>query len=168
MSRQSYIAQCHADIARLVPAACAAGIPLIGEPRPAGDRLYGIARQLARPVARGYTTKAHAVAALLVAASRARDKLGPCQVPDIFRGMQDTFNASLAREIESRELTTYRIKRTLAPLIGQHKPRNVLLAEAHGTNGRDGFPLTETEVEEIAASEVWYALPAASGRRYGR
>jgi hypothetical protein len=51
------------------------------------------------------------------------------------------------------------VKRRLRPLIALRKPSNVLLAEAHDVNGASGFPLEEREVNSIAATEMYWALP---------
>lgn len=66
-------------------------------------------------------------------------------------------DAADARDRNSREATR-RIKQTLAPLIDVGAPRNRLLAEAFNANEDVGSPLSEEEVGEIAATEVYWSL----------
>lgn len=136
---------------------------MIGESLPAGARLHAMAKQLAAPVARGYLSRAVADASLLVAtldAERAGD-LGNYQAEDIAAGLRHTLTLNLDIETRRRELVTWRIHRMLEPMLAVRKPPNVLLAEAHGFNGSAGFPLTEPEVTDLVATEVYYALPPA-------
>ena len=122
-------------------------------------RLHALAQQLARPVARGWISLTEAHVALLVAA--ARTDLGDLQFPDFVRGTQYSLQLTLERENARRDLCAHRIRRTVAPMIAARKPRNVLLAEAHGINGEAGFPLIEEEVNDLVKTEVWHALPPA-------
>lgn len=66
-------------------------------------------------------------------------------------------DAADARDRNSREATR-RIKQTLAPLIDAGAPKNRLLAEAFNANEDVGSPLSEEEVGEIAATEVYWSL----------
>jgi hypothetical protein len=43
-------------------------------------------------------------------------------------------------------------------MIAVRRPSNVLRAEAHDLNGAAGFPLSEDEVDDIAAEEVWHSM----------
>lgn len=74
--------------------------------------------------------------------------------------------ASMLEDAEANRCdTTERIKRLVAPLIAARHRRNAVLAEAHGVNGSDGFPLTEDEVTGIVRREIWFSLPPAQGAR---
>jgi hypothetical protein len=179
MTLQSYIAKAQADVDSLAPDAIAAASELarsngwdgstIGEPMPAGAHLYRLAASLARPVARGDLDLSAAHASLInntIAAER-RGELGPYKAADVVGGMRDALRLHLERAETRRELTAQRIRRLLAPMIDQRKPRNMLLAEAHGVNGAADFPFSEQEVTDLVTAEVYYSLPAR-GRSYVR
>ena len=122
--------------------------------------LYRLAASLARPVARGWLSLDTAEDSL--AAYTVRTKLGPHE-PDFVFGMarwilQQRLNAEEAR----RELAGSRIRQRLYPLIALHKPARALFAEAHDVNGGDGFPLEESEVNDLAATQM---IMAASRHR---
>ncbi len=136
---------------------------IIGNPLPAGAQLHLMAKQLAAPVARGELSHDVADASLLVATLRAEraGELGSYAVEDITAGLRHTLTLNLEIETKRRELAAYRIHRLLEPMIASRKPPNVLLAEAHGFNGKAGFPFTEPEVTNIVVSEVYVALPPA-------
>lgn len=139
----------------------------IGAPMPAGEHLHRLAASFARPVARDWMPIAQADGALIAAAVRARreGRLGPYQASDVVAGLRTTLRMKLKAERWRRAMAENRICRVLRPLIGTGKKSNVLLAEAHGVNGEDGFPLTEDEVTDIVATEVWHSLPAGVRRR---
>jgi hypothetical protein len=122
-------------------------------------RLHALAKQLARPVARGWLTLTEAHVALLVAACHT--DLGDLRFTDFVRGTQYSLHLTLENEHVRRDLATHCIRRTLAPMIAQRKPKRALLAEAHGVNGEAAFPLSEGEVEDVAAGEVWWATKRA-------
>jgi hypothetical protein len=118
-----------------------------------------MAKQLARPVARGWLTLTEAHVALMVAASHT--DLGDLRFTDFVRGTQYSLHLTLENEHVRRDLAAHCIRRTLAPMIAQRKPKRALLAEAHGVNGEAAFPLSEGEVEDVAAGEVWWAMKRA-------
>lgn len=140
----------------------------IGTPMPSGERLYGFAASLARPVARGHLPLGHADASLITHTLRAeRDgTLGPYQAAHVVKGLLHTLRLRLEAERVQRDLAAHRIRRLLRPLIALHKPWATLMAEAHGDNGEAGFPLAEAEVSDIVATEVFFALPRRV--RHGR
>lgn len=123
---------------------------------------YLLAEQLARPVARGYLTLNEAKATLLAAALRAYREGSPYEPEPVYQMLLHIFGQHLEKEQTRRGMTEMRVARRLKPLIALRKPRNVLLAEAHDVNGTEGFPLTEDEVADVAATEVYRA---SSGRR---
>lgn len=133
--------------------------------------IHALARQLARPVARGHLTLTDADVALVLAAKHLPLSLDPARAAagkhDVLRGAQFALRAWLTVERDRRAATTIRVCRIVAPMIARRAPRNALLAEAHGVNGADAFPFTEPEIEEIVRTEVWYALPAPVARRHG-
>jgi hypothetical protein len=143
----------------------------IGAPLPAGGRLYGMAKELGRAVARTALPLEHAYASCIVAtlsAERAGD-LGPYAARDIVAYQRWLIQAAASAVSNKRELCAHQIRRTVAPMIARRKPRNMLLAEAHGVNGVQGFPLLEGEVNDLVRTEVWYALPPAPrGGSHGR
>jgi hypothetical protein len=52
-------------------------------------------------------------------------------------------------------------------MLSLRKPRNAVLAEAHGENGAAGFPLEEREVTNITIAEMFWAMPPG-GPRHAR
>ncbi len=158
MSLQSYIAQARADVDRLAPAAaasattqaCAKGWDghIIGSPFPAGERLYAMATQFARPVARGELHLSAAHSALINATLKAEreNQLGTYKAAHIVKGLRHILRLNLDRDETRRAIAAARIKRTIRPLIAAHKPPNVLLAEAHGVNGADDFPFVRARL----------------------
>lgn len=127
--------------------------------------LYPLAESLVRPVTRGYLTLTDAHASLLAGTLRAKRCGMPYDVRAVYRGLQHILGLRLAAEDRRRALCEMYIKRRLKPLILRHTPSNVLYAEAHDVNGAEGFPLAEHEVADIAATEMYWALPADQGRR---
>jgi hypothetical protein len=85
---------------------------------------------------------------------------------DVYRIAQHILTLRLADMHARRELAARHIKRLIEPMIGARKPSRALLAEAHGINGEEGFPLTEDEVADVVRDEVWWSLPTG-GRRHG-
>jgi hypothetical protein len=73
---------------------------------------------------------------------------------DVYRIARDILTQKLAAMHARRELAAHHIKRMLEPMIALHKPSRALLAEAHGVNGEEGFPLGEDEVTELATLEM--------------
>ena len=115
---------------------------------------YVLAAELARPVARGWLPLGHAHAALLATALANRRSGSPYDPFHVFKGLRHILDLHLEAEERRRAVAEMRMKRRLRPLIALRKPRNVLLAEAHGVNGADRFPFTEDEVTDITAAEV--------------
>jgi hypothetical protein len=147
-------------------------IELIGDPLPAGDRLYGMARDMGRPVARGDLPLEHAFAACITAtvAAQRKGELGRYRAADVVSHQRWLVETHAEREQLRRDLITHQIKRTVRPMIAVRKPWGSLMAEAHGVNGAAEFPLTEHEVSKLVEMEVWFALPPAPrmGARHGR
>jgi hypothetical protein len=85
---------------------------------------------------------------------------------DVYRIASHILTLKLADMHARRELAAHHIKRLLEPMIGRRKPWRSLMAESHGVNGEEGFPLTEEEVGEIVREEVWWSLPTG-GRHHG-
>lgn len=126
--------------------------------------LYAMPRELAQPVARGHLTRDEALSAMLgstLTAWRCHEING-LEPFDIFRLQRHLFFQYLDRAETKRAITEARIKRRLRPMIALRKPFNALFAEAHGTNGADGFPFEEPEVNDITKTEMYWSLP--SGR----
>jgi hypothetical protein len=126
---------------------------------------YKLAASLARPVARGWLSQDDAEDSLLIGAMRAPGGYDPA---DVYRIARHILTLRLADMHARRDLAGHHIKRLLAPMIGARKPSRALLAEAHGINGEEDFPLTEDEVCDIVRTEVWWALQTSrGGRRHG-
>jgi hypothetical protein len=120
---------------------------------------YALAAELAQPVARGYLTLTEAHSSLLATLLRAdRDcALDGYDVRDVYRGLQHILGLHLDRALTRRAIAEMHVKQRVRPLLALRKPRNVLLAEAHGINGAESFPLTEPEVTDIADREIYFA-----------
>lgn len=117
-----------------------------------------LAYSFAKPITRGYLTGSQAYAALAV---KAADE------PELLAAWETTRSAVALYRDQQRNVA-FNIRVAIAPLIGHHKPRNALLAEAHGVNGEAGFWLTEHQVEQIVMEEVRLALLPAASRHRGR
>jgi len=132
-------------------------------PDPDHDRVYALAGDLGRAVARRLITASSAYAALSLAAMKLPD--GSELLPEAW-----TCLVGHARwHTRERGETERQIGAVLLPMIGERRPKNALLAEAHGVNGARGFLLTEDEVNETAAEAVWASLPKAPwSRRRGQ
>jgi hypothetical protein len=122
-----------------------------------------LAASLARPVARGWLSQDDAEDSLLITALRDRSGHDPIHV---YRYARHILSQRLAAEHARRDLAGHHIRRTIETMIAARKPSRALLAEAHGVNGEEGFPLTEDEVTDIVRAEVWLVLPHG-GRRHG-
>lgn len=129
--------------------------------------IYGIAREMARPVARGDLPLVQADAAIIcdTLQQERSGALAGLHAPDVVHLKRFLLRGYIEREQARRELAEHRIRRLLAPMIAARKPRNVLLAEAHGVNGAADFPLTEEEVTDVVRTEVFYSLPPSPGGR---
>ena len=127
---------------------------------------YRLAKCLARPVARGWLSHEDAEDCLLaeVLAARRRGTLGPYDPVTVYGGLRWILAQYLAAEEARRDLAAVRIRYRLKPLLAVRKPPNALLAEAHDVNGAAGFPLTEREITDCVAAEVYRSLPAGGAR----
>jgi hypothetical protein len=121
--------------------------------------LYGLAREMARPVARGEIPLAHADAALWVdTLQQERDgALGPLYAGDVARFKRWLLRQEVERCQVVRDLAAHRIRRRVKAMVALRKRSNAVLSEAHGVNGEAGFPLSEDEVSDIADTEMNYA-----------
>jgi hypothetical protein len=130
--------------------------------------LYGLAREMGRPVARGEIPLAHADAALWVdTLQQERDgALGPLYACDVARFKRWLLRQEVERQQVARDLAAHRIKRLVRPMLAVHKPDNAIFAEAHGINGESGFPLAEDEVTGIVFEVMWQTSNQGA-RRHG-
>jgi len=129
---------------------------------------YPLAKELARPVARGYLTLTEAHAELLLAACLAvRAGYSDQDAAGIWRLQRHVLGLHLEAEERRRDLVEAQVKRRARKMIALRKPRNAVLAEAHGENGAAGFPLEEREVTNLVRSEMFWALPPG-GPRHAR
>lgn len=128
-------------------------------PDPDHDRVYAIAGDLGRAVARGTLSASDAYAAIAIAALKLPD--GEELLPQAWECL-----VGHARwHVRERARTARLISQVITPMIQERRPKNALLAEAHGVNGQRSFLLTEDEVNEAAAEAVWQSLPEAPRSR---
>ena len=120
-------------------------------------RVFGLAAQLARPLARGWLPPAHANAVLLNAALAAARASGGDPLV-LWRGAQHVLRLRVRNETLRRDLAAHAIDHVLQPLLASLRPSRVLLAEAHNVNGNAGFPLLEEEVNNITRTEIYWFL----------
>jgi hypothetical protein len=125
-----------------------------------GD-VYDLAVELARPVARGLLPRSIADATILMTALRCCDgRYDPIDTAQIAAFVL----RRRARDMTmKRDVAESRIIHSLRPLIARREPKNVLLHAAHDVNGAAGFPLSETEVDSIVATQVWWSLRRRTG-----
>jgi hypothetical protein len=131
--------------------------------------IYGIAREMGRPVARGEIPLVQADAAIIcdTLAQERAGALDGLKAPDVVRLKRFLLRQEMERHRVARELAAYRIERFIKPMIAARKPPNALYAEAHGINGAAGFPLSEEEVTDIVRERMYWALPEAPwGQRH--
>jgi hypothetical protein len=130
--------------------------------------IYGIAREMARPVARGDLPLVQADAAIIcdTLQQERSGALAGLHAPDVVHLKRFLLRGYIERERVRRELAEHRIRRLLAPMIALRKPHNALLAEAHGVNGAAEFPLTEEEVTDLVLEATWRSNSWGS-RRHG-
>jgi hypothetical protein len=121
--------------------------------------LYGLAREMGRPVARGEIPLAHADAALIVDTIQQEraGSLGTLLAPDVVRLKRFLLRQEVERQQVARDIAAHRISRLVKSMVALRKRSNAVLAEAHGINGEAGFPLAEDEVNDIADTEMNYA-----------
>lgn len=122
------------------------------------DHPHRLAVSLARPVCLGYISRHEAWAAIGVHIARAeragRLDYDPGEVASFSRWLL----ASQIKRLETkRSVTALHIVRLIRPMIATSRPRNQVLAEAHGCNGEADFPFAEPEVEGIVAREYYFA-----------
>jgi len=131
--------------------------------------LYGLARELGRPVVRGQIRLAHADAALIVETLQ-QERAGQLQgrhAADEVSYKRWVLRQEVERQSFDRTRTIVAIERQIKPMIAARRPHNSVLAEAHGVNGADGFPLDEDEVTNVVRTAIFWALPPAPwGRRH--
>jgi hypothetical protein len=131
--------------------------------------IYGIAREMGRPVARGEIPLVQADAAIIcdTLAQERAGALGTLLAPDVVRLKRHLLRQEMERHRVARELAAWRIERLVKSMVLLRKRSNAVLAEAHGVNGSAGFPLSEDEVNDIAHTEMHYgSTPAPGGRRH--
>lgn len=120
-----------------------------------------LATSLGKPVANGMLSFGQAMASITMAISRGmRDNILPGNgtLDERIAICRDILALAINNQEARREQATGTITRTLKPMIGQALPSNQLLAEAHNANADNGFPLSEDEVREVAATEVYWSL----------
>jgi hypothetical protein len=83
---------------------------------------------------------------------------GSGDVADAIQICNQVLNLHVQAEADRRDRATGAIAHTLRPLIAVSAPKSRLLAEAHNTNADAGFALAEDEVNEVTATEVYWAL----------
>jgi|SRR5215469_7318195 len=128
--------------------------------------IYRLAKELGRPVARGELPHTQALAALLNDTLRQEraGTLGALAARDVMAHKRFVLEGEVHRLSAAREMAEYRITRLVRPMMALRKPRNEILAEAHGYNGGAGFPLAENEVSDIVLTLVHQSQRM---RRYG-
>jgi hypothetical protein len=125
-----------------------------------------LAKSLGRPVAKGQLNSAQAEAALLVQSIRLdRDGFLEHDPIDVARIATHITHLNARNLTAKRETTIGAIRRGLQPLLGIGARSNRLRAAAHDENGAAGFPLSEPEVDEIVAMEIWKIMQAEA--QYG-
>lgn len=119
------------------------------------------AASLAHPVVCGMLSIEHAHAAILVQiaqAMRAGNLTGNGTLEERAHIDRHILDLNIQNIQARRERASGSIARILRPLIEMHAPRNRLLAEAHNANEDAGHALSEDEVEEIAAAQVFWSM----------
>jgi hypothetical protein len=121
--------------------------------------IYGIAREMGRPVARGEMPLVQADAAIIcdTLAQERAGALDGLKAPDVVRLKRFLLRQEVRRHEVAREIAAWRIERLVKSMVVLRKRSNAVLAEAHGINGQAGFPLSEEEVNDIAHTEMHYA-----------
>ena len=129
--------------------------------------LYGLARSLARPVARGWLSLGEADSALITT-TLAEERSGALEgrkASDTVAFKRWLLRQELANQEAVRARATGGIRRIIRPMLETRQPPNAVLAEAHGHNGQSGFPLTEAEVSDIVRAERYWTQQRE--RRHG-
>lgn len=120
------------------------------------------AASLAGPVRRGLLPLPHAQAGLRATCHQlARE--GRLEGDGDPEGWFGHLNWVLCREIDRQQAAADTvgggISRRTREMIRARRASNEVRAAAHDINGAAGFSLTEREVEEIVAEQVYWALP---------
>jgi hypothetical protein len=120
------------------------------------------ARDLARPVRRGLLALPQAQAGLRATCHRLA-RQGQLAGDGDPEGWFAHLNWVLCREIDRQQAVADTvgggIGRRTREMIRARRASNEVRAAAHDINGAAGFALTEREVEEIVAEQVYWALP---------
>jgi hypothetical protein len=122
---------------------------------------------LARAAAHGHLPITHVHAALAVNIARGV-RLGTLPGNGTVEERLHIYRHILGLHLDAfaaaEDRATGAIGRALRPLIGIGAPRNRLLAEAHNANEDHGRPLSERQVEDVAKTQVYWAIQR--GRRH--
>lgn len=130
--------------------------------------LYALARELARPVARGHLCREQAEDWLLAATLSKRHQIGGLDPENIFRYQIHLLRLWLDRHRDEQAIARGKITRRLMPLLARQAPANQLLAEAHDVNGSEGFPLTDEAVTMTAFDARYWANRRERSAHHGR
>lgn len=114
-----------------------------------------IQNELARAVVRGYLLPAIAEAALVaIAARNTRTGIDKRDLADAIRFDRHVFEHALDRAETAADTAQAAIVRATRWLAARRAPSRVILDEAHNANKAHGFPLTERQVNAIAADAL--------------
>ena len=128
-------------------------------------RAFGMARELARPVARGWLSPEAAQAILIGSAWRS----GVADPERLGNFLQWILRRHLEVDSDRRAIAERRVWRCVRPLLDQRAPSRQILVAAHDTNGAAGFALAEAEVTNLVAGMVAGALrQTVRGGAHGR
>jgi hypothetical protein len=130
-------------------------------PVPEHDHVHALACEMAQAMIRGWLRGRQAYAALVLAAEKAPENA--TLLADAWQTLKNHYKWLEDR----RQEVMHEIGRTIEPMIAEHRPKNAILAEAHGVNGTTGFFLTEPEVTNTATHFVWLSLPTRPYRGRG-
>ena len=130
--------------------------------------LHGLARELARPVVRGWISRMAAALSLTSAAlklfNQGRLPRDPGDVDaaaehlgQLGAAILHTLNINVRRLEAERTTARGRIARVISPMVNSGASVNRVRAEAHNVNGAAGFPLTEAEVGAVVEAQKYWA-----------
>ncbi len=127
-------------------------------------QLDRLAYSLAGPVSKSLLTGKQAYVTLGLAAAKLPN--GEAE----FAAAGASLRSAVALARDNQRNVQFDICMMLGPLIGNRRPLNVLLAEAHGINGAQGWWFTEAQVTQIVMRELreFTNRSAKSGKRHGR
>lgn len=123
------------------------------------EQIDRMAYSFAKPITQGYLSGSQAYAALAVATDGDATALEKAWA---------AVQSAVALYRDQQRIVAAEIRIALEPLIGNFKPPNVLLAEAHGVNGERGFWLTEKQVHDITVQEVEQSNRSQAPKRWRR